>query len=100
MKLVPLGDRVILKPIAAEERTKSGILLSGAAKEKPQEAEVIAVGTGSAAEEKAAAGGPPPVSVAAGERVIYAKYAGTEVVLDGKTYMIVKRQDILAVVEE
>ena len=85
MKLVPLGDKIVLKQLEAEETTKSGIVLPGQAKEKPQEAEVIAVGPGG--------------MVAVGDKVIYSKYAGTDVELDGEEYIIVKQNDILAVVK-
>lgn len=95
MKLVPLGDRVVLKQLAAEETTKSGIVLAGQAKEKPQEAEVIAVGPGGLVDGKEV-----KMSVVTGSKVIYSKYAGTEVKLDGEEYIIVKQGDILAVVED
>ena len=94
MRLVPLGDRVVLKHLEAEEKTKSGIVLAGQAKEKPQEAEVIAVGPGGAIDGKEV-----KMEVAVGAKVIYQKYAGTEVKLDGEEYVIVKQSDILAVVE-
>ena len=90
MKLVPLGDRVVLKQLEAEEKTKSGIILTSQAQEKPQEAEVIAVGQGT--EEV-------KMEVKAGDKVIYSKYAGTEVKLDGEEYIVVKQGDILAIVE-
>ena len=90
MKLVPLGDRVVLKQLAAESKTKSGIVLPGQEKEKPQQAEVVAVGPGT--EEV-------KMEVKKGDEVIYAKYAGTEVKLDSETYIIVKQQDILEVVK-
>ena len=83
MKLVPLGDRVVLKQIAAEETTKSGIILPDQAQEKPQQAEVVAVGPG----------------VKKGQKVIYSKYAGTNVKFENEEYIIVKQSDILAVVE-
>ena len=95
MKLVPLGDRVVLKQLVAEETTKSGILLTGQAKEKPQEAEVVAVGPGGMVDGKEVI-----MQVAVGSKVIYSKYAGTEVKLDGEEYIIVKQGDILAVVEK
>jgi len=95
MKLVPLGDRVVLKQLAAEETTKSGIVLAGQAKEKPQEAEVVAVGPGGLVDGKEV-----KMSVIEGSKVIYSKYAGTEVKLDGEEYIIVKQSDILAVVED
>ena len=94
MKLVPLGDRVVLKQRVAEETTKSGIVLTGQAKEKPQEAEVIAVGPGGVGDGKEV-----KMEVAVGQTVIYSKYAGTEVKLEGEEYMIVRQSDILAVVE-
>ncbi len=94
MKLVPLSDRVVLKQSEAEETTKSGIILTGSAQEKPQEAEVIAVGPGGMVDGKEIT-----MQVKAGQKVIYSKYAGTEVKLDGEEYIIVKQNDILAVVE-
>ena len=94
MKLVPLGDRVVLKQLEAEETTKSGIVLPGQAQEKPQQAEVIAVGPGGVVEGKEV-----KMEVAVGNKVIYSKYAGTEVKLDGEEYIIVKPSDILAIVE-
>ena len=93
MKLVPLADRVVLKQCEAEETTKSGIILAGSAQEKPQEAEVIAVGPGGNVDGKEIT-----MHVKAGDRVIYSKYAGTEVKLEGTEYIIVKQNDILAVV--
>ena len=94
MKLVPLGDRVVLKQFEAEEKTKSGIILTSQAQEKPQEAEVIAVGPGGNIDGKEVT-----MQVKAGDKVIYSKYAGTEVTLDGEDYIIVKQNDILAIVE-
>ena len=93
MKLVPLGDRVVLKQLEAEETTKSGIVLPGQAQEKPQQAEVIAVGPGGVVEGKEV-----KMEVKVGNKVIYSKYAGTEVKLDGEEYIIVKKNDILAIV--
>ena len=94
MKLVPLGDRVVIKALVAEETTKSGIVLPGQAKEKPQQAEVIAVGPGGVVDGKEVT-----MNVSVGDKVIYSKYAGTEVELDDEEYIIVKQNDILAVVE-
>lgn len=94
MKLVPLGDKIVLKQLEAEETTKSGIVLPGQAKEKPQEAEVIAVGPGGNIDGKEVT-----MQVKIGDKVIYSKYAGTEVELDKEQYMIVKQSDILAIVE-
>ena len=93
MKLVPLGDRVVLKQLVAEETTKSGIVLPGQSKEKPQQAEVIAVGPGGVVEGKEV-----KMEVKVGDQVIYSKYAGTEVKLDEDEYIIVKQNDILAVI--
>ncbi|MCH5332470.1 MAG: co-chaperone GroES [Agathobacter sp.] len=95
MKLVPLTDRVVLKQLEAEEKTKSGIVLTGTAQEKPQEALVIAVGPGGTVDGKEVT-----MQVKEGQKVIYSKYAGTEVKLDGEEYMIVRQSDILAVVED
>ena len=94
MKLVPLGDRVVLKQLIAEETTKSGIVLPGQAKEKPQQAEVIAVGPGGMVDGKEIT-----MQVSVGDQVIYSKYAGTEVELDNEEYIIVKQNDILAVIK-
>lgn len=94
MKLIPLGDRVVLKQLEAEEKTKSGIILTGTAQEKPQEAEVIAVGPGGIVDGKEV-----KMEVKAGDKVIYSKYSGNEVKVDGEEYIIVKQGDILAVVE-
>ncbi len=94
MKLTPLGDRVVLKQLEAEETTASGIVLPGKEKEKPQQAEIIAVGPGGVVDGKEVR-----MEVKVGQKVIYSKYAGTEVKLDEETYIIVKQNDILAVVE-
>ena len=94
MKLVPLGDRVVLKQVEAEETTKSGLILTTSAQEKPQEAEVVAVGPGGNVDGKEVT-----MHVKVGDKVIYSKYAGNEVKLDGEEYIIVKQNDILAVVE-
>jgi chaperonin GroES len=94
MSIRPLGDRVVLKKLEAEETTKSGIVLPGTAKEKPQEAEVIAVGPGGYVDGKEV-----KMEVKVGDKVIISKYSGTEVKLSGEEYTIVKQDDILAVVE-
>ena len=94
MKLVPLGDRVVLKELKAEETTKSGIVLPGQAQEKPQQAEVIAEGPGKVEDVKEV-----KMEVAFGDQVIYSKYAGTNVKLEDEEYIIVKQDDILAVVK-
>ena len=94
MKLVPLGDRVVLKQLVAEETTKSGIVLPGQSKEKPQQAEVIAVGPGGVVDGKEV-----KMEVKVGDQVIYSKYAGTEVKIEEDEYIIVKQNDILAIVQ-
>ncbi len=94
MKLVPLGDRVVLKQLEAEQTTKSGIVLPGQEKEKPQQAEVIAVGPGGVVDGKEI-----KMEVKVGDKVIYSKYAGTEVKLEDVKFIIVKQSDILAVIE-
>ena len=91
MKLVPLGDRVVLKQLEAEETTKSGIVLPGQAQEKPQQAEIIAVGPGGIVDGKEV-----EMQVAVGDKVIYSKYAGTEVKLDGEEFIVVRQNDIVA----
>ena len=95
MKLEPLADRVVLKQLEAEETTKSGIVLPGAEKEKPQQAEVIAVGPGGVVDGKEV-----KMQVKPGDQVFYSKYAGTEVKVDGQEYIIVKQNDILAIYEK
>jgi chaperonin GroES len=95
MKLSPLSDRVVLKQLEAEEKTKSGIILASSAQEKPQEAEVIAVGPGGIVDGKEV-----QMQVKVGQKVIYSKYAGTEVKLDDEEFIIVKQNDILAVIEK
>lgn len=94
MAIKPLADRVVIKLVEAEETTKSGIILAGSAKEKPQIAEVISVGPGGLVEGKEVT-----MYVKVGDKVITSKYSGTEVKLDGTEYVIVRQNDILAVVE-
>ncbi len=94
MKLVPLGDRVILQQLVAEETTKSGIVLPGQSKEKPQQAKVVAVGPGGIIDGKEI-----HMEVEAGQEVIYSKYAGTDVTVEDVDYIIVKQSDILAVLQ-
>ena len=94
MNIKPLADRVVLKMVEAEETTKSGIILAGAAKEKPQVAEVVAVGPGGLVDGKEVV-----MTVKIGDKVITSKYSGTEVKCDGVTYSIVRQADILAIVE-
>lgn len=93
MKLKPLADRVIIKAVPSEERTKSGIIMPDTAKEKPQEGEIVAVGPG-----KVEKGERIPMEVQVGDRVIYSKYAGTEVKYDGNEYLILRESDIQAIV--
>ena len=90
MKLRPLGDKVVIKQMEAEEKTKSGIVLPTQSQEKPQQAEVIAVGPGTE---------DVKMEVEVGDKIIYSKYSGTEVKLDDEKYIIVKQEDILAVIK-
>ncbi len=94
MNIKPLGDRVVIKMLESEDSTKSGIVLPSSAKEKPQMAEVLAVGPGGMVDGKEVT-----MEVKVGEKIIYSKYAGTEVKLDGNEYIIVRQSDILAVVK-
>ena len=94
MKLVPLGDRVVIKQLVAEETTKSGIVIPGQNKEKPQQAEVVAVGPGGMVDGKEV-----KMEVKVGDQIIYSKYSGTEVKLDDEELIIVRQSDILAVIE-
>ena len=94
MNIKPLGDRVVIQKLEAETTTKSGILLTGTAKEQPQEAKVVAIGPGAIVEGKRV-----PVDVKVGDKVLYSKYAGTDVKVNGEEYIILKQDDILAIVE-
>ena len=94
MKLIPLADRVVVKLVEAEEKTKTGIILTAAAQEKPQVAQVIAVGPGGVVDGKEVV-----MTVKVGDKVITSKYSGTEIKLDGEEYIIVRQSDILAIVE-
>ena len=94
MNLKPLADRVVVKMVEAEETTKSGIILAGTAKEKPQVAEIVAVGPGGIVDGKDVV-----MTVKVGDKVITSKYSGTEVKYDGVEYIIVRQSDILAIVE-
>ena len=89
MKIKPLADRVLVEPAAAEEKTAAGIIIPDTAKEKPQKGKVIAVGTGKKDE---------PMTVKVGDEVLYGKYAGTELTIDGDTYLIMRESDIVAIV--
>ena len=94
MRIKPLGDRVLIKKLEAEETTKSGIVLPGTAKEKPQEAEIIAVGPGGFVDGKEI-----KMEVKVGDKVLFSKYSGNEIKVNGEEYIILKQDDILAVVE-
>jgi len=94
MTVKPLGDRVVLKSVEAEKTTKSGIILASTAQEKPQVAEIISVGPGGLVDGKEI-----KMTVKAGDKVIYSKYAGTDIKIDGEEYTIVRQNDILAIVE-
>ena len=96
MKLKPLGDRIVVKVLDREEKTKGGLFLPDTAKEKPTEGEVIAVGTGKILDN----GQKQPVEVKVGDRIIFSKYAGTEVKLDGEDFVIFSERDVLAIIEK
>ena len=95
MKLTPLGDRVVLKQVEAEETTKSGIVLPGQNKEKPQQAEVVAVGPGAVVDGKL-----EPMEVKVGDHVIYSRFVGNEIKIDDDEVMVVSQKDILAIIEQ
>jgi len=94
MKIKPLGDRILVSPLEAKEQTKGGIVLPDTAKEKPQEAEVVAVGDGKKTDD----GKTVPLSLKVGDKILYGKYSGTEIALDGDEYLIIKEDDILGVI--
>jgi len=94
MALKPLADRIVVKPLEADEKTKSGLVVPDAAKEKPQEGKVIAVGSGGLLDD----GAVKPLEVKSGDRVLYGKYAGTEVSTDGEDFLVLREEDILAIV--
>jgi chaperonin GroES len=94
MNIKPLGDRVLIKRLEAEEKTKSGIVLPGTAKEQPQMAEVIAVGPGGVVDGKEV-----KMEVKSGDKVIFSKYAGTDIKVEGEEYMLLPQKDILAIVQ-
>ena len=95
MALKPLADRIVIRQLDAQEKTKGGIILPDSAKEKPQEGKVIAVGTGRQLED----GSVKALEIKSGDRVLYGKYAGTEVTLNGEDYVILREEDVLAVVQ-
>ncbi|HYE10764.1 MAG TPA: co-chaperone GroES [Patescibacteria group bacterium] len=94
MNIKPLGDRVVIKVVEIEETTKSGIVLPGAAKEKPMQGEILAVGSGEMVDGKKV-----PLEVKVGDKVIYSKYSGSEVKMDGNEYLIIRQNDILAIIQ-
>ena len=96
MNIKPLGERIVLKVMESEEKTKSGIVLPDTAKEKPQMGKVLAVGSGRVLEN----GQRVPLEVKVGDKVLFAKYAGTEVKIDGEEYMVLKENDVLAIIPE
>lgn len=93
LNMRPLGDRVIIKPLPSEEKTRGGVILPDTAKEKPQQGEVVAVGTGRVLEN----GQKVPMEIKVGEKVLYGKYSGTEVKLEGEDYLIVKESEVLGI---
>jgi len=95
MKVRPLGDRVLVKPLEVEEKKKGGIIIPDTAKEKPQEGKVIAVGKGKITEE----GKILPLDVKVGDRILFGKYSGNEIKIDDEDYLIVKEEDILGIIE-
>lgn len=95
MKVRPLGDRVLVKPLEVEEKKKGGIIIPDTAKEKPQEGKVIAVGKGKITEE----GKTLPLDVKVGDRILFGKYSGNEIKIDNEDYLIVKEEDILGIIE-
>ena len=95
MSLKPLGDRIVVKPLDAQEKTKSGLVLPDSAKEKPQEGKVLAVGHGRLLDD----GSVKALEIKNGDRVLYGKYAGTEISLEGTDYLILREEDVLAIVQ-
>ncbi len=95
MKVRPLGDRVLVKPLEVEEKKKGGIIIPDTAKEKPQEGKVIAVGKGKITEE----GKTLPLNVKVGDKILYGKYSGNEIKIDDEDYLIVREEDILGIIE-
>jgi len=94
MKFKPLGDRILLKQLEAKEQTKGGIVLPDTVKEKPQEGEIIAVGEG----KKNPEGKVVPLSLKVGDKILYGKYSGTEIVIDGEDYLIIREEDVLGII--
>jgi len=96
MQIIPLEDRILVKPLEAEEKSKGGIILPDTAKEKPQEGKVIAVGKGKVNE----GGKLIPLEVKEGDHVLYSKYAGTEIKIDGEEHLIIRQEDVLAIIKK
>ncbi len=94
MKFKPLADRILIEPLEAKEQTKGGIVLPDTAKEKPQEGKIVAVGTGKKTDD----GKVIPLSLKVGDKVLYGKYSGTEVTIDGEEYLIIREEDVLGIV--
>ena len=94
MKFKPLGDRIVLKQLEAKEQTKGGIVLPDTVKEKPQEGEIIAVGEG----KKNPEGKVIPLSLKVSDKILYGKYSGTEIVIDGEDYLIIREEDVLGII--
>lgn len=94
MALKPLGDRIVVRPLEAQEKTKGGLVLPDTAKEKPQEAKVLAVGSGRLLDD----GAVKALDVRNGDRVLYGKYSGTEVTIEGEDYLILREDDVLAII--
>ncbi|MFH1767532.1 MAG: co-chaperone GroES [Candidatus Omnitrophota bacterium] len=94
MKIKPLGERILIKPSEEKERTKGGIVIPDTAKEKPQEGKVVAVGEGKKSDE----GKLIPLTVKAGDRVLYGKYSGTEITVDDEEYLIMREEDVFAII--
>jgi chaperonin GroES len=96
MQIIPLEDRILIKPQEAEEKSKGGIILPDTAKEKPQEGRVVAIGKGKLTED----GKIIPLEVKVGDRVLYSKYAGTEIKINGEEHLIIRQEDVLAIIKE
>ncbi|MDD2752929.1 MAG: co-chaperone GroES [Candidatus Omnitrophica bacterium] len=96
MQITPLGDRILVKPLEAEEKTKGGIILPDTAKEKPQEGRVVAVGKGKVLED----GKVQPLQVKPGDKILYGKYSGTEIKLEDDEHLIIKEEDVLAIITD
>jgi chaperonin GroES len=96
MQVIPLEDRILVKPLEAEEKSKGGIILPDTAKEKPQEGKVIAIGKGKLTED----GKLLPLEVKVGDRILYSKYAGTEIKINGEEHLIIRQEDVLAIIKE